>query len=354
MSRRFLITIQVQIGVEKRLSVVRPLPPSSDRQYHEQYHDLSLCTRWRVISVSTDAIKELASSFSRIHQLSRLEAINIKFNPVYDNQMSFYSEDHLSLLQASILGALADSFSARVPSKLTALSLLNLRALGPHPLETLPLQAILPTLQCLQLSAVFDNTQEPYTFRNRWRYFWSNLGPRMIPIQTQVFLTELTLHCDAFVGALDGLSLHELYFPHLGVLSLRNIVFNPIRGDEVFVLRHATTLARLEFITCKVLVGQNRVPSPAQSKYTNLAGEVELSLRAHWDRIWDRFTEKLTALVMLDVRHTNLESQYVHRRIGGSYSMIHAVKSRNAADLAALERFRMTVAARSTETHVEP
>ena len=33
--------------------------------------------------------------------------------------------------------------------------------------------------------------------------------------------------------------------------------------------------------------------------------------------------------------------------------MIYAVESRNAADLAALQRLRMAVAARSTETRVE-
>jgi hypothetical protein len=237
---------------------------------HKQYHDLTL---WRVVSASTDDINELASSFSRIHQLPRLKTISLRFNPFYDKQMN-YGDDRLDglSLQASILGSLADSFSVRAPSELTSLSLLNLRASDLHPLETLPLQAILPTLRRLQLSAVFDSAPDPDTFHGRWRHFWGTLSPRMVPIQTQVFLTELTLHSDAFVGSMDGLSLHELYFPRLSVLSLRNIVFKPIRGEEVFILRHAATLTRLELLTCKVFIGLDRTPTPAQSKYTTSLG----------------------------------------------------------------------------------
>jgi hypothetical protein len=309
-----------------------------------------------VVPVSTDDIDKLASSFYRIHQLPRLETIGLRFNAVYNNEIISDSEGHL-FLQASILGALVDSFSVRAPSKLTSLSLLNLRASDPHPLETFPLQAILPTLRCLQLSAVFDSAPDPHSFHGRWRHFWSTLSRplRMIPVQTQVDLTELTLHSDACVGTSDGLSLRELHFPRLSVLSLRNIVFNPIRDDEVFALRHAATLMRLELLTCKVLVGSNRAPAPAPSKYTNLAGEVALDLRAHWDRIWDRFTAELTALVSLyvDERHHDREYRYVYRRIGGSYKVTDVVGSRNAADLAALQRFRMAVAARSTEKGVE-
>jgi len=216
------------------------------------------------------------------------------------------------------------------------------------------LQNIFPTQRRLQLSVVFDSAPDLDTFCGRWRHFWSTLSLRMMPVQTQVVLTELTLHSVAFVGALDGLSLHELHFPRLTMLSLRKIVFNPIRDDEDFVLRHAATLARLELLKCKVLIGLDIHPSATPSNYTILAGEVGLNLGAHWDRIWDRFAAGLTALVTLDVdeRHSVRELRYVQHN-GWSYLAIGAVESRNAADLAALQRFRMTVAARSTETRVE-
>lgn len=306
----------------------------------------------------SEAINELARTFFRIPQLPQLETINLKFNPVDDNQTNSDGEDRLSL-QSSILGILHASFSVRGPSKLKSLSLLNIRASNPSPLEILQLQNIFPSLQCLQLSAVSDKAPNSDTFRNRWRYFWRTLRSCMVPIQTQIILTELTLHSDRFVGSVDSLSLRELHFPHLAVLSLRNIVFNPVRDDEFFILRHATTLFRLKLLTCKVLISIDRYPAPAQSIYINLAGDVEMSLRRHWDRIWDRFTADLTAVVTLNVDegHKGREVRYVHPginyRIGGSYSMIYAVESRNAADLAALQRFRMAVAARSTETRVE-
>ena len=329
--------------------MVRFSPPS-----YQQSNILTftLHLRWPVISgsVNTEAIDELASSFSRVHQLHRLETIKLEFTPTYDNRWPATSDsrDRLSL-QASILGALAASFRVRASSKLTSLSLLNIRASDPTPLETLPLQNILRTLRCLQLSAVSDIAPDPVTFRDRWRYFWSTFSSCMVPVQTQIDLTELTLHSDRAVGGLDSLSLRELHFPRLAVLSLRNIVFNPIQDDEVFVLRHAATLVRLELLTCKVLMGEKRLPAPAQSKYTNLAGEVEMSFRQHWDRIWDRFAAGLTAVVTLNVyeRYNDREARYVHRR-GGLYTIISAIKSRNEADLAALQRFRMTVAARST------
>lgn len=76
------------------------------------------------MSVRTDAIGELASSFARIHKLPQLETIKLKFSPVYVNEMDSDGEDRLPL-QASILGALAASFSVRAPYRLTSLTLLK-------------------------------------------------------------------------------------------------------------------------------------------------------------------------------------------------------------------------------------
>lgn len=153
-----------------------------------------------MISVSSEAINELARTFFRIPQLPQLETINLKFNPVDDNQTNSDGEDRLSL-QSSTLGILHASFSVRGPSKLKSLSLLNIRASNPSPLEILQLQNIFPSLQCLQLSAVSDKAPNSDTFRNRWRYFWRTLRSCMVPIQTQIILTELTLHSDRLLVA---------------------------------------------------------------------------------------------------------------------------------------------------------
>ena len=306
-----------------------------------------------MISVINDAIDGLASSFSRIHQLPRLETINLRFNPKYHIKMNSDGNGRLSL-QSSILGALATSFNVRAPSKLTSLSLHNLRPSFPHPLETLPMQTILTRLQRLQLTPVYDRRPNSNTY-HAWCYLWQKLSLCTIPaVQTQV-LTELALHSNEFVGSFDGLSLHELHFPHLAVLSLRNIVFNPVKYDEVFVIRHAATLVRLELLTCKVCFGSTSLPSPAPLQYTNLAGDVEKSLRQHWDRIWDRFAAELTALVTLDVKgcHNDVESPYVQRRGWRFLIILDVDESRYAADRAALQRFQMTVTARSTETRPE-
>jgi hypothetical protein len=322
--------------------------------------------RWWVTLVRTIVIRELESSLSRIHQLPLLEAISLRFNPVYKTCSDADLDGQgRAVLQASILGALATSFSVCAPSKLTSLSLHNLRSSDPPALETFPFQAILASLQRLQLSVLFDCASVPSTFFARWCHFWSNLFPHTpaVPIQTQLSLTELTLHSDEYVGALCGLSLRELDFPSLSVLSLRSIVFDPILGAEDFILRHASTLARLELLDCKVLMSANRFPS--LSPCTTMATGVELGPSIYWDRIWDRFAAKLTALVMLYVdeplenpMHSCTYFRYVHRRVETyeKYVLIYGDESRVMADHAALQRFYITVAAsaRSKEGRVEP
>jgi hypothetical protein len=323
------------------------------------------------MSVRTNATPELESLLSRIHQLPRLEIINLKFNHVY--KKSRYRNVDVDLdtggrftLQESILRALAASFYVRAPSKLTSLSLHNLRASDPPALETFPFQTILTTLRRLQLSVLFDRAPDPSTFPARWRHFWSTIFPRMpaVPIQTQFSLTELTLHSDVCVGTHSGLSLRELHFPRLSALSLGKIVFDPLLGAEEFILRHAGTLSRLELLDCKVLMSENRFPSP--SPCTTIATDVMLDPSPYWDRIWDRFAAELTALVMLYVDEpldnprrscTSQDFRYVHHRPEEPeyemYVMIYGDESRITADRAALRRFYMTVAA-SAQSKEEP
>ena len=126
-----------------------------------------------------------------------------------------------------------------------------------------------------------------------------------------------------------------------------------IPSAEDFILRHVATLTQLELLMCKVLVSDVRLLLSSES--TNLATDVELRRRPYWDRSWDRFAAELTGIVMLhvDERHRDQKYRYVQRNFAGSYSVCRAGESRNVADLAALQRFRMTVATRSKETHIE-
>ena len=110
---------------------------------------------------------------------------------------------------------------------------------------------------------------------------------------------------------------------------------------------------QLELLRCKVLVSDVRLLLSSES--TNLATDVELRRRPYWDRIWDSFAAELTGIVMLhvDERHRDRKYRYVQRNFAGSYSVYGGGESRNVADLAALQRFRMAVATRSKETHIE-
>ncbi len=173
----------------------------------------------------------------------------------------------------------------------------------------------------------------------------------MILAPAQHALTELILHSDVYVGASSRLSLAALHFPHLCALSLRRLVFEPSAGIEPFVLRHAATLTRLELLTCKLPTRAGTLLSPSPSQSITLARDEESSFGpACWERIWDRFMAELTALVALHIDEglIGLECRYVNPGRGISYwEELDTPEPRNAADVAALRRFHMTVAARS-------
>ncbi|KAH9008654.1 hypothetical protein EDB85DRAFT_2283598 [Lactarius pseudohatsudake] len=246
--------------------------------------------RWRVTSVNPNIIHELADSFSLVHQLPRLETINLTFCPVSDDSLDPNGGGRLAL-QASILDALAASFSVRAPPNLTSLSLRNLRILDHLPLESPSFQTFLTPLRRLELSVFINRGLEPETFPASWCHFWSTTFPRMVPAPTHNSLTELALHGGTPVGASAGLSLAALHFPRLCALSLRDLVFEPSVAVEPFVLRHAATLARLEILWCALPTGTDT--------HLSLSGSEESS--PCWERIWDRFAAELTALVELHV-----------------------------------------------------
>ena len=335
---RSLLTIQVLIGRAGHLIMVCPLPHHSTG-----INDILNCacaSRSRLIAVRSNAIQELARSFSRINRLSHLETINFTFYPI-NARHSDRGSRHA--LQLSIFDALVTSFRDRGPSKLTSLSLHNLRTLD-HPFESPSFQNILKTLRYFQLSVLYDISRDEWLMiPSRWSRFWGNLCPRMVLAPMQHALRELTLHSDAFVGASSGLSLAGLHFPHLHALSLRNLVFDPSIGVQPFILLHSTSLAKLELLTCKlpttgILFAPSWDPSPP-------------SFMPFWDRIWDQFATELTALVALHIDDT--ECSYVDIGLGRLYNLDSDRKAQDATDFAALKRFHSVVTARSEEMRGE-
>ena len=316
--------------------MVRPLPRHS-------INEITNCVcapRLRVTAVKSNAIHELSRTFSRIHQLFHLETLNLTFHPIKDNQVN--SNDTVLLaLQVSILGALSASFKVRIPPNLTSFSLHNLRTSDISPLESPPFQNFLTTLRCLHLFVLFDLSTDQNFLNSHWCKFWSTFCPRMILAPTHYSLTELTLHSDVFLGTFSGLSFTGLHFPHLCALSLRNVFLQPSVGVEAFILRHATSLARLELLACKLPAYDihpfppfDLYPPPPPSQYC-------------WNIIWDRFAVELTALVALNIEDPNCSY------VSSCYMFIpffdNTGQSRDATDFAALERFHAVVAARSEE-----
>ncbi|KAH9173971.1 hypothetical protein EDB89DRAFT_646689 [Lactarius sanguifluus] len=339
-----VLSVNATGGSAKNLGQLLDVPDIAAHVREVAYRDTGADKKGRMLKhIRANAIRELASSFSRVHQLSRLETIKLSFYPLYDNLLGSDERGDLAV-QASIIGALVTSFSVRGPPQLTSLSLGNLRIWELSPLESPSFQTVLTTLRRLLLSvlSLSDRLPDVVAFDARWCHFWGTLCPRMILAPTQHTLTELTLHSDAPVGASSGLSLAGLHFPRLYALSMRRFVFEPSVGVEPFVLRHAATLVQLQVLVCKLPKPVDMSLSSSQSPSTALARDEGLSSGSDgWDRIWHRFAAELTALVTLDV---DLECRYVELI---SLWDIHVPESRYAADAAALRHFHMTVASRS-------
>ena len=309
-----------------------------------------MCT-WggRITSVRTKAIPELAILLSRLHQLPRLETINLTFFPPRRYHLDPDGPGRYAL-QASILGALAASFSVRAPSNLTSLSLYNLRTLDLSLLESPPFQNALTSLKRLQLSVLYDRATGPGTAYASWLHFWSTMCSSTVLSPTQHSLTELTLHSDVHVGASSGVSLRALHFPHLRALSLGRLVFDPSVGAERFILRHAATLMELELFKCMLPIEDRySFPTQIQPPSTILTRNEEFGLGyTHWARIWDCFAAELAVLVALHV-NAGSERHYVYPLSPMPFPTLYERRAPahfKEADVAALQRFHVVVAAR--------
>ncbi|KAH9059849.1 hypothetical protein EDB87DRAFT_1619816 [Lactarius vividus] len=288
-----------------------------------------------LMHVRDGTIDELANSFSRVHQLPRLETINLTFYPRHGNRLH---RDCLAL-QSSVLSALVSSFGVYAPN-LKSLSLHNLRTSHLSPLESPSFQTVLTTLQHFQL---FDPLS-PSTVDDSWSHFWGTFRPRML-IPMQQSLTELTVHSSVHVGAFAGLSFDGLHFPRLWALSLGRVVFDTSVDAQNFILRHAATITRLELLMCRLPISPDAL-TLAQNK---LGSEPD-----SWGCIWDCFAVKLTALVSLCVDECydgySPDFRYDFHRL---WSLINwdtdTFTPCDATDAAALRRFHMTVNARSEE-----
>jgi hypothetical protein len=266
--------------------------------------------------------------------LPQLETINLVFSPA--DRLCLHSDSKCRLaLQASILGALTDSFGIRAPSKLASLYLHNLHTWDLTPLKSTSFQTALKRLQRLRLSVVYDPAEDEVTSLHRYSHFWGALLHRSVLSQTQHTLTELTLRSDLLAGASSEFSFTGLQFPYLCALSLRKFLFEPSVGVESFILQHGATLSRLELIMCKLPIDTEPSSTPT-----------------YWGHIWDSFSTELTALVALRVHQSGgdgLKCGYIRREPVVSSWDRRATKDLDATDDVALRRFYVTVAARSEE-----
>lgn len=139
--------------------------------------------------------------------------------------------------------------------------------------------------------------------------FWANIIGRRV-LQPAVNLTSLAMGSNIEYASLIRINLGPITFPCLTSLSLSNFAWDDTRLDpqcstlaaEEFIVRHGTTLKKLELESCKITIPHTR-STPVRS----------------WTAVWNRFADQLTELVDLNVGYAFYE-RYVQYSPGFGFS----------------------------------
>ncbi|THH17697.1 hypothetical protein EW146_g3172 [Bondarzewia mesenterica] len=244
----------------------------------------------------------LQQTFSRLRELPALREVILNFNPVFDEEAQ--DEDRCAYYpswryQEATIGELWKIWRALRLSSLTIHNLLGWRDRDTE-WDSYPL---FDGLSHLHLSVVSSPRIGMYLedfFVQLWKRTIQDGLHRLVPEFTSTRssppplssslsrgLTSLTLHSDQLVGIVPALSFAGLTFPGLTQLSLKLIFFDERTGTEDFIMRHHSTLTKLELLNCSIFISVIE-QGPARS----------------WSQVWSRFANGLDALVYLHVQRT--------------------------------------------------
>ncbi|KAJ6517133.1 hypothetical protein DFH09DRAFT_1373711 [Mycena vulgaris] len=206
----------------------------------------------------------LAAAFSGLSRFPYLQHLQFDFHDGYDIRVPDREDEedacHLLKLQFGLFTAISD----HLPPSVVSLTLNDVVPV-PHDMYAQDkFQRIFRSLETLCISVRdgeilstedCEDIETPRVFEDMAGCFWARSIPHIIDSATA--LTSLTLHGGQWLelGVYPAVSFKETTFlPHLTSLSLSLFMFPPWPGGALdFILRHKSTLSRLELDDCSIL-----------------------------------------------------------------------------------------------------
>ncbi|KAI0027564.1 hypothetical protein K488DRAFT_90722 [Vararia minispora EC-137] len=282
--------------------------------------------------------KVLGDAFECITSLSRLEHVRIcfrswrRYDSHYGNAMDMHE------LQTSILTALLNSqwtsSGAARTLNIQGLFTANSSAYGHKEFDRLA-----GSLTSFHVHVVRPSFIK-YAIRED---FWDAIVLRKF-LASATTLTALSLDSESYFGLKPPISLAEVHFPALTSLSLRHVQFCAHSGATQFVLNHKTKLRCLALEYCSIVIHA--------TQECKTGSDTDSTPPKLWSTVFGTFATNLESLVRLDVDYKldpaflNYVFQTTPYQFVGSYIGLSAVRTAEAADRAALEKFRETVTLR--------
>ncbi|KAJ7876583.1 hypothetical protein B0H13DRAFT_2548627 [Mycena leptocephala] len=199
----------------------------------------------------------LRAVFSALTKFPNLQNLRLDFHDQWQEDTTHEIPEnptHFLLLQNELFATLA----ANPPPPLMSLTLNNVLAVPDNIYAQEDFHRIFRPLQKLEISVLSAVDYEGSYFQDPLIEFWLDNIVHMIRSATAV--TALTIRSDQDVGACPSLSFKDMSFPRLTSLALHQFVFEPgIPEVDVvaFILRHKTTLERLELHDCSIDGGED-------------------------------------------------------------------------------------------------
>ncbi|THH16085.1 hypothetical protein EW146_g4498 [Bondarzewia mesenterica] len=248
-------------------------------------------------------IETLRKAFARLHELPALREVILNLNPLFDEGVrdrdtwnTYYPSWRY---QDATIGQLWKIWRALRLSSLTIHNLLGWRDQDTE-WDGYPLFDGLSHLHLSIASSPRIGLYNQNSFAKLWKTTIQDglhrlmpgctyRGPSPPPLSSSLSrdLTSLTLHSDQVVGIIPALSFAGLTFPGLTQLSLKLIFFDERTGTEDFIMRHHSTLTKLELFNCSIFVS-----------------DVEQGPARLWSQVWSHFANGLDELVYLHVQRT--------------------------------------------------
>ncbi|KAF7328709.1 hypothetical protein MVEN_02499400 [Mycena venus] len=216
----------------------------------------------------------LCIAFSGLAKFRNLRILRFEFHNYFHrlrDSPTLNDTSHFLDLQLELFAVLA----AHPPPPLVSLTLINITA-APHSLYiSEAFQNIFRPLRTLHISVICDNQRAGAYQQAPLCDFWEVSVPSVLKSAT--CLTSLNIRSDFPVGVRPAVPM-TIHFPALTVLSLRNFILDPAHADYdilEFIVRHKSTLTRLELDECAVYGGEPRTyPRPWHAVLHRLRDEL--------------------------------------------------------------------------------